>query len=887
VLGPLEVEAAPLRSQMERRLLAALLCRPNEVVPLDDLITALWGEEEPPSARKTLQVYVRRLRTALDDEQRIAHEPSGYRIQIDPHELDALQFAELVRRGFLGQALELWRGKAFEDVREHAPIADEARALDEERLRVEARHTELQLEQGRHAEVVPHLTRLIEVHPYREDLRGFLMLALYRCGRQSEALDLFEGTRKLLAAELGIQPGPALQSLHKAILSADSTLDLPQRQRSTVPRELPADIPSFVGRDSQQRMLDEMLPGSSPVVISAIAGSAGVGKTTLAVHWAHSVAEKFQDGQLYVNLRGFDPSGPPVDPAEAIRRFLDALGVAPQSIPPTSEAQSALYRSLLADRRMLIVLDNARDAEQVRPLLPGSPSCLVVLTSRNRLASLVATSGARALMLDVLTVTEARELLAARLGTKRMAAEPGAVDEIIERCARLPLALAVAAAQVATDPDLSLSALARELGDAHVFDSDDPMTDLRAVFSSSYRQLSAGAARLFRLLGVHLGPDISTAAAESLAGGPVERELSELVQAHLIAEHAPGRYAFHDLLRTYAAELAASSDGEDNDQAVLRVLDHYLQTGYAADRLMDPSRDPISLLPSVPGVTPEVFADRGPAMAWFAAERATLLAAVRQAARAGLDSYTWQLAWTLRTFFDWQGLWQDWTVTLHAALDAAQRLDDVDGQAYAHRGLGRAYSRIGQLDDAYTYGRHALDLYQRHNDVSGQAHAHMALSGVRENQGRFAEALEHAQSGRGLFDSAGERVWHARALNAVGFYYAELGDHQQALEHCQLGLDLMRELGDRAGEAITSDSIGYAHYNLGQYPEALASLLRALELYRELGVRHFEGTSLHRLGDTYQAMGDTAAAGRAWQEALDIFAALGHPDLEKVRAKMS
>lgn len=910
VLGPLAVEGdgtgSPwLRTQMVRRLLAALLCRANNVVPAVVLVAALWGEDAPPSARKGLQIYVRRLRTALDAEQRIVHELGGYRICVAEDELDAARFARLITEAnmatperaaeLLAQALELWRGAAFEDVRDHTPTADEARRLDEERVRVQAWHSQLQLELGRHAESIPRLTELTEAHPYREDLRGHLMLALYRCGRQTEALEVFRSTRRLLDEELGVEPGPALQQLHEAILRADASLDLPPRPAVTVPRELPADITGFVGRAEQLQALDEMLPDSSPVVISAIAGSGGVGKTTLAVHWAHQVADRFPDGQLYVNLRGFDPADAPVSAADATRRLLDSLGVAPQRIPAGMEAQTALYRSLLAGKRMLVVLDNARDAEQVRSLLPGSPTCLVVLTSRNRLASLVATSSARSLMLDVLTDAEARRLLETRLGAGRVAAEPQAVEEIVARCVRLPLALAIVAARATTHPELSLTALAAELAGARnrldAFGSDDdPLTDLRAVFSWSYRQLSVGAARLFRLLGLHPGPDISEPAAASLAGLPLDQAkllLRELTRAHLITEHTPTRYTFHDLLRAYAGEQAHSHDAEtDRGAAIHRVLDHYIHTAQAADRLLDRAREPITLVPPVLGVAPESVVDYEQAMIWFNAEHQVLVAAVRHAAANGLDTQTWQLARTLITFLDRQGHWESQAAVHHLALDAARRLADREMQAFAHNGLALAYTRLGRYEDAYTHRFHALDLHRQVGNCTGQAQTHMGTGWLLQLQGRCTEGLDHARQALDLYQAAAHRVGQANALNVVGWCHAQLGEYQQALAYCEQALTRLQELGDNSGEADTWDSIGSAHHHLGQHDRAITSYQNAIQLYRDLGHRSYEAETLTRLGDTHQTAGNHDGARIAWQQALAIYTKLDHTEAGQVRAKL-
>jgi len=686
------------------------------------------------------------------------------------------------------------------------------------------------------------------------------------------------------------------------VLRADPTLETVRSSGARTlaavpaPAQLPAAVANFTGRDEYLKQLDALVTDPrtvNAVVVTAIGGTAGVGKTALAVHWAHRVADRFGDGQLYVNLRGFDPSGSAMEPAEAIRAFLDALTVPPERIPAGPAAQAGLYRSLLAGKRMLIVLDNARDAEQVRPLLPGSPGCLVVVTSRAQLAGLVATDGAHPLTLDLLTPAEAHDLLAHRLGADRLAAEPDAVGEIITGCAGLPLALTIVAARAVYSP-FGLTTIAAELRDAQggldPFDSGDPATDVRAVFSWSYRTLSDDAARLFRLLGVHPGPDVSTPAAASLAGtspDQIRPLLAELTRTHLIREHRPGRYGFHDLLRAYATEQTHRHDTDgERHAATHRLLDHYLHTAYTADRLLHPVRDPITPVPPQPGVSPETPADHRQALAWFTTEHPVLLAAVDHAANTGFDTHTWQLAWTLANFLDRRGYWPDQAATLHAAVAAARRLADPAAQARGHRDLAYAYLRLGRYDDAHTELRCALDLYDQTGDQVGQARTHLIVALLRGRQGRHAEALHHARQALDLSRAAGHRAGQARALNDVGWAHAQLGDHQQALTACQQALPLHQELGNRAGQAATWDSLGYAHHHLGHHTQAITSYQHALDLLRDLGERYNEADTLTHLGDTYRAAGDPDAARDAWQQALTILDELHHPDADQVRTKL-
>lgn len=666
--------------------------------------------------------------------------------------------------------------------------------------------------------------------------------------------------------------------------------------RFPVPRQLPPALPGFVGRISQLAQLDAASGacgdgGMAPVTVMTLSGTAGVGKTTLAVYWAHRVADRFPDGQLYVDLRGFDSTGSVMTPVEAVRGFLEALEVPPERIPTHLPAQVGLYRSLLAGRRMLVLLDNARDADHVRPLLVGNPSCVVLVTSRNRLAGLVAAEGARPIGVDLLSTAEAWQLLARRLGTDRLAVEPSAVDEIIERCARLPLALAVLAARGAANPAFPLTTLAAELREAprplDSLDGGDAGTDVQAVFSWSYRSLTPAAARLFRLFGCHSGPELGVAAAASLAGLPrdqVPRLLAELAHAHLVTEHASGRFGAHDLLRAYAAEQAERLEpAQERRAAIRRGLDHYLHTAHAAALLLQPGRDPVALAAAAPGVLPEEITDHPQALAWFTVEYPVLLAAVTHARRAGFDGHAWQLAWTLVDFLQRRGRWPDLAVAQRTALAGAVRAGDRHGQANAHRDLARVLSRLGQVDEAARNYRQALVISEGLGDHTGQARTHRAFGAMLDWLGRYAEALDHAQRALALYRAAGHLAGEASARNAVGWAHAQLGQYAPALAHCEQALALLRRTGDRHGEANTWDSVGFIHARLDDHHQAIRCYGRALALYRRIGDRYDEADTLSRLGESRHMAGDVAGATRTWRRAVGIFDDLGHPDGERVR----
>ena len=897
----------------QRCVLAALLLDVNRAVPVDQLLDRVWAGRLPQRARTTLSSYLSRLRQALAvaPEVGLIRRSGGYVLTVDPMAVDLYRFRHLVARAravaddqaaelLFEQALGLCRGQPLASL--DTPWVNTVRdGLDTEWLAAELDRNDRALAGGRHVALLGTLSSRAVAHPMDERLAGQLMLALYRCGRQSDALHHYQRLRLRFAEELGVDPSPQLQQRYQQILAADPALTADvARPAATVagppvPRQLPRPPSSFTGRARELAALDAVMNSTghtaTTVVISAVSGTAGVGKTALALHWAHRVAEQFGDGQLYVNLRGFDPGGQVLEPVDAIRGFLDAFDVPPHRVPASRDAQAGLYRSLLADRRMLIVLDNARDAAQVRPLLPGTPGCLVLATSRNQLTGLVASEGAAPLVLDLLTATEAEHLLAGRLGPDRVAADPDATSEIITRCARLPLALTIVAARAATHPEFPLKKIAMELHDSlDAFDGGEAANDVRAVFSWSYEALSGQAARLFRLLGLHPGPDLAAPGAASLAGVPpaqVRSLLAELAHAHLLAEHSPGRYTLHDLLRAYATEQTHRPEADTERRAALhRVLDHYLHSAFAAARVIDPQRDPIQLAPAQAGVTPEDFDDHRPAMRWLTTEHPVLLAAVEQAGSAGFDTHVRQLAWTLGGFFYRRGRWHDWVGVQRAALDAAGRGADQPGRAYAQRGLARAYARLGRNDDAFAQSRAALDVFAELGDNVGQADTHLDLAWMYARQSDDRAALSHSQQALDLYRSANHRHGQSRALNNIGMSHVRLGEPQGALSYCQRALDLSREIGNRLSEADSWDSLGSVHHNLGDHQQAVACYQQAVDGFREHGYLDKEAATLSRLGDTHHAAGNPAAARDAWRLSLAILDELGRPDAELVRAKI-
>jgi DNA-binding SARP family transcriptional activator/tetratricopeptide (TPR) repeat protein len=940
VLGPVEADnergPVPLGPARQRTVLAVLLTEPAAMVPSDQLVDRVWGPSAPQQARQILHTYLSRLRGVLADAGGpvLVRRSRSYQLEVDASAVDLHRFRAMAVRArqtadderaetLWRDALGLWQGVPFADL-DNDWLRGVAAELEAERFAALLDRNDVSLRRGGHARLLPELSAATGRHPLDERLAGQLMLAWYRCGRQTDALAHYRQLHQRLVEGFGSDPGPALRELHERILRQDPRLgatapvvptDRPEQTDSTgslsgvagaavpavsAPAQLPADIAGFAGRAAPLHQLDALLGATdeppSTVVITAIGGSAGVGKTTLAVHWAHRVRDRFPDGQLYLNLRGFNPAGQSMSPPEALRTLLELLQVPPERIPTSVEAQGGLYRSRLAGRRMLVVLDNARDADQVRHLLPGSPTTMVLVTSRNQLAGLVATEGARPIRLDVLDDAEARALLIGRLGPERVAAEPGEVDKIINACAGLPLALAIVAARAATAPGFRLAVFADELTDSRgrldALAGPDPATDVRAVFSWSYQALSPSAARLFRLLGLHFGPDISRTAAASLAGLPVSRVrplLAELNGAHLLTEHRPGRYAYHDLLRAYAAELSQTLDAEPERRAAQhRILDHYVHTAVAGAYLLSSylKAKPIHLDPARPGVAPDELDTFDDALRWFVDERQVLLAAVTEAAGTGNDTHAWQLVWALRDFLNRRGHWHAQLDILHTALAAAQRLADPDRQATAHRNLGVAYRNLGRSSDSFTHFQHALDLFSGLGDQRGQAVTHAGLSIACEMEGRYLEGLSHTRHATDLYISLGDPVGHAVCLSNTGYFQGLLGDYEQSLISCRQALGPLEEHDHRDGQAHAWDSLGYAHHHLGQHRQAISCYHRAVELFRSVDHRYPQAESLVRLAEIHHMIGEHDAAREAWQRALGLLDEIGHPDADDIRKRL-
>jgi DNA-binding SARP family transcriptional activator/tetratricopeptide (TPR) repeat protein len=918
LLGPVDVlvEGAvrPVSGLRRQAVLAALALQAGDVVSTDRLVDIVWGDDAPPTAATTLQNHVSHLRGVLGRRSAIMARSPGYLLDIKGGATDLQEAERLIREGThapdaehrerqLLAAVALWRGDPLAGLTDLAWFRDHALRLDH--LLLQARHALLdaRLTLGQHGELVPELEALSRRHPLDEQIHRQLIVALYRAGRQGDALTTYQRLRHNLKAELGIDPSQPLRELEAAVLRQDAGLDVtaPPINAAARPAQLPPAIAAFTGRTRETAQLDRLRPRggrSAPpavTVISAISGTAGIGKTMLAVQWAHRVAAQFPDGQLYVNLRGFDPSGQVVNPADALRVFLEAFGMPAHQIPAGLEAQVGLYRSTLAGKQVLVVLDNARDVEQVRPLLPGSNGCMVIVTSRNQLTPLVASEGAHLVTLDLLTPAEARDLLRRRLGADRVAGEPQAVDDIVSSCARLPLALAIAAARAATHPDFPLATLAAEMRDAEAtldpFQGGDPATDIRAVLSWSYRTLTPAAARLFRLIGLHPGPDLTALAAASMAAASPQQTnklLAELTQAHLLREHMPGRYTFHDLLRAYAIEQAhADEDDEQRHAAVHRMLDHYLHTIAVAAVQLFPRWDPIALPQPLAGVAAQKLEGPDPALAWLTAEYPALVGIIELAAATEFGAHAWQLAWFLTTYLQRAGIAPEQTSVQHLALAAARREEDLIGQSLLLRSLAMGYERGGRPRDAETYFRQALQICIDLGNHESQAHVYVGLASSAEKQGRPAVALDYAQRSLDMFRVAADETLVANALNGVGWCHARLGNFEQALTYCTQSLDMSQEIGDIDGQANAWDSLGHVHSGLGDHARAADCFQHSIDLSRELGDRYYEADSLTNLGDIHRDAGNPDEARKGWQQALQIMEKLNHPGADEIRTKLN
>ncbi|MEU7479348.1 BTAD domain-containing putative transcriptional regulator [Lentzea sp. NPDC042327] len=877
VLGPLDVlfagERVVVPAGKGRVLLATLLLRPNRFVSVDELVERLW-DGSPPSidrAVKTLHMTVARLRRALGPANCVVTTTNGYLAEVE--DLDLLRFRALARTD-PHAALALWRGPLLTNVTSDALHREDVPRLVEERLLVLEKRIEADLDDGRAGELVPELRALTAEHPLRERFWAQLMTALYRSDRQAEALEAFSRVSRMLADELGIDPGTVLRELHGSILRSEPGPG--PRRAATGPRQLPPDLPRFTGRTEDLARLDRSLSGGHPVVISAIAGSAGVGKTALAVHWAHRVQDRFPDGQLAVNLRGYDREEP-LSPHDALDQLLRGLGLSSKDIPLDTGQRIGTYRSLVADRRVLVLLDNARTAEQVRPLLPTGGRSVAVITSRSDLRGLVALNDATLLQLGVLPLDDALALLEKMIGAARVRAEQEATAELARLCVCLPLALRIAASMLAVEPERSVRSLVDQLRSGNRLAAleigDDREAAVRAAFDLSCTALAPDEHRMFRVLGLAPRADFTPRSAAALLGVSSERALAllrTLTRFHLAEEHAPQRFSLHDLLFLHARERAdAEETAEQRRAAVVRFLDHHLHSVDNAERALRVDRRDKPLTERDPVVEAAAFTDREGALAWCRNEHGLLVELCEFALAEGHLDHAWMLPGCLWSYLQVNGSADDFFRLYAIALEAAERSGNRYGQSVALHSLGVAHRRSGDFAEALRSLTLALALRREHGDPWTLATTETELANVHFEQGDHRESLRHDRAAGEHWRAAGNPRGWARSLNAVAMTLVELGEFAEAVETADRAAEVYASLG--VVDGALEDTRAQAKFRMGD-------LDGAVRIYRDLfaGPLLDQESSFTRTmtllsgAEVFRAAGDVTAALSCARQALVI-----------------
>ena len=937
LLGPLEVRAGDdwqgIGAPKWRSVLAVLLIRAGQIVPADVLINEAWGDAPPAKATNLISIYVLRLRRLLGDADGtlLVTRAPGYQLRIGAEDSDTQVFEAMVHEGRralaagdaqsaaagLAEALALWHGSPLADVPPTPLVEAEAERLDELRLDAAELRIRAELACGGHAQVIGELRRLLASHPLREGLWLLLMQALDGAGRHAEALDAYSQARAAISDELGVDPGAELRRFYADMLAQDDMLargaeDAPGSISAAtvmassgpaspapapaesaglasvpVPAQLPADVADFTGRDHQVRHMVELLSGagdngdSGAVPIALVSGSGGLGKTALAVHAAHRVRGSFPDGQLYVDLLG--PTPHPLPASEVLARFLRDLGVDGREIPVDEDERAARYRTILAGRRVLIVLDNAHDAAQVRSLLPGTSSCAVLVTTRSRMADLAST---KLVDLDVLDDDEALTLFTRVVGDERAAAEPEATAELLLACAGLPLAIRICAARLATRSGWTIQAMANRLRDTHRRLDEMQVGDLavRASFQVSFASLPASAqpdgidpARAFCLLGLWHGPTISSVAAAALFGAAEDLAtdaLETLVDTHLLEATSPDRYKLHDLLRVYSSERAvADLSGQARDAAIGRLLRWYMRTADAAATAVSPLRYNMPL--DQAGADKQLtFPGVDGALAWYDSERANLVAATRQAAASGLHDVAWRLPAPLFSVFNRRGNWADLVTTHRIALQSARQVANRQGEAWILNNLGDALGRIGDSD---SIGQLEQSLTIRHEigDKAGEAQAANNLADAYEHLGRTDAALDVLQRALDLNRETGNRYGEGVALSNLGAALLELKRAEDAIASLQQARRAFADVGYADGEGYVMQILGDCYQSLGRDEKALECLRLSLSSHLAAGNRNRQAATLRLLASVQARSGLPQQARESWAQAAAIFQDLG------------
>jgi DNA-binding SARP family transcriptional activator/Tfp pilus assembly protein PilF len=900
LLGPIEVVGpagqARLSGTRQRALLGLLALHAPALIPRSRLIDALWGEDPPRTAIKTLHSHIARVRQALDEcglpDALLTREP-GYLLAVDPAIVDAHRFEQDVRSAHsdlangaipravttLRTGLALWQGDPFADAEPLGWAAAELARLHDVRLTALCELWDAELNLGRHASASAELERLLVTYPFQERLVRLAILALYRSGRHTDALEVYRRLRAHLADELGIDPGPELQQLHIQILRRDPSLDrygpepvvnaLTDAVSDTLPMPKPAELPApvghFTGRVDESVDLDRLLDqGRHRVVV--ISGAAGMGKTALAVQWGHQVVERFPDGQIFFDLRGNDPTTA-MTPDEALAHVLTSLGLAANRLPSQPSARAGLYRSLLRDRRVLIVADNVASAEQVLPLVPATPTALVVATARGRLAAMATYHAVGAISLDALRHDDALALLGSVLGEERVAREPTMAADLVELCDRMPLALQIAAAKLASRPLKRISDLTGELSGEQRLDElsvEGDSRSVRKVFATAYHVLAPPTARVFRILGLHPGVTFTAhlaAAAVQLPLASARRAIEELAAAYLVIEADNGRYRFHDLIRLYAHECAQLDEQPgERDEAVARMLDWYLAIADAGNRIIDRGRDKVTPSLRHPLTDVPFPPDHHSALAFLDGERANMLPVIRYAAENGHQATSWQMTYLVTGFFDSRGHWGERIEICRWAVFAARQTGDAAAEGLMRSGLGVAHLTMRRFDDALDELGQALALMRASGDRRGEAHAYNNIAVAYAGMRRFEEAVEAYQQALTLHTAQDSKLGVALSLNNLGDAYVRMGRHDLSLEPLTRALSVIRKIGNIRLEAATLSGIGQAYLQQGEHDGALAHFEQALELRQQTGDRRYEADTLNNLGLTQLGRSDVTAA---------------------------